>query len=139
MLLLEDTILRMVSKFRSFSGMLICGWWRPIDKVRGLLVQILLHSFSNGLFDLSSKKINKNFLSSSKDSLSRNLISHKSDSNTVAALFWKLRSCHQKYCCHQSYIFLKKRKFRERCYVCTQVSLKSIFCFLGKWKSLWMH
>ena len=47
---------------------------------------ILLESFSDGLFVLSSKIICKIFLSGSKNSLLRNMVSYKSDSNTVAAL-----------------------------------------------------
>ena len=81
----------------------------------------------------------QDFLSGSKNSLLRNMVSYKSDSNTVAALSWRLQYCLQKDCSHPSYIFLKKRKFWQSSYVCIKVSFKLIYIFPGKRNSLWMH
>ena len=100
--------------------LLIRGWWKPIDEIKGqyAIAQILLlalQSLSDELFVLSSKMTNLviffNFISGSRGSFSRKVISYKSDFNTVVVLFWKLESSLQKNAATQA--IFKNESFRK--------------------------
>ena len=113
MLLLEDKILPMVSTFHSVFW-IGCLWFIKTNRWNQRIIYIstditsvifrwiICFIFVNGTQD---------FFSGSKDSLSRDVISYKSNCNTVAVLLWKLQSCLQKDCCHPNYLFLKKENF----------------------------
>ena len=120
LLLLEVQSLPMVSKFHSVictAYLLLMKAYRwnqramchSTDTILGTSVIIRLIIYLFYLRKWQTLLFFSNFISGSKCSFSRNVISYKSDFNTAVALFWKLEPSLQKTTATQA--ILKKWQF----------------------------